>query len=206
MLFPPALENGFIEFWLTEDTNSNAWLSGVVLTSVIFQIPQRYVLVNHLSILDAGLRLLPFTAVMALSSVLVAALMNKMAVPAVYTLLTGGVFQIIGVAGLSQASTRPKINPTQYGFEVFAGVGVGIFNVVLILLAPGIVQKQHLGTVTHFFTRWISCMELADTDISCWQWSYKSVQNLGWFPWVVHCHRCHKPVTASRPRRCCRLD
>jgi len=119
------------------------------LTTVIFQVPQRYMLVNHLAILDAGLRLLPFTAVMALSSVLVAVLMNKIQVPAVYTLLAGALFQVIGVVGLSQASTRPEIDPAQYGFEVFAGVGVGIFNVILILLAPRIVQKQHLGIVTH---------------------------------------------------------
>ncbi|KAI0120745.1 MFS general substrate transporter [Hypoxylon sp. NC0597] len=123
----------------------NAWLSGLVLTVTLVQIPQRFMLVNSLSAIDAGVRLLPFTAVIALTSVLAAIIASKAKIPAVYVLIFGACIEVAGVAGLSRTSTQPTIELSQYGFQVLAGAGVGIYNIILILLTPYVVERKDLA-------------------------------------------------------------
>ncbi|KAH8702536.1 major facilitator superfamily domain-containing protein [Talaromyces proteolyticus] len=123
----------------------NAWLSGMVMTSTIVQIPQRFMLVNSLSAIDGGVRLLPFTAIMTSTAVVVTVIMTKTGVSVAYSLIFGALLQIAGVAGLSQASTQAGIEASQYGFQILAGAGVGIFNIILLLLTPHVVAKHDLA-------------------------------------------------------------
>lgn len=115
------------------------------MTVTIVQIPQRFMLVNHLSAIDAGVRLLPFVAVMAITSVILSVMMTTTKVPAVFTLIFGVMCEVAGVAGLSQTPTHDGIQASQYGFQILAGAGVGIFNVILLLLTPHIVDQNDLG-------------------------------------------------------------
>ena len=126
---------------------ANAWLSGMVMMVSIVQIPQRFMLVNRISAIDAGVRLLPFAAVMCVASLAVAMISTrtKRGVHVVFALVLGGVLQVAGTAGLSQTSNDLAIDASRYGFQVLAAVGVGIFNYVLILLTPLAVDKKHLG-------------------------------------------------------------
>jgi hypothetical protein len=114
--------------------------------STIVQIPQRFMLVHGLSAIDAGVRLLPFTIVMASTSIVLSIIISKADVPAMLTLIFGAALQIAGVAGLSQSSTGSGIEASVFGFEILAGAGVGLFNVITILLTPRIVDKRDLGT------------------------------------------------------------
>lgn len=117
----------------------------MVLVVTIVQIPQRFMLVNSLPAIDAGVRLLPFAAVVASTSVIVATIMGKFKIPAVLSLIFGAFLEIAGVVGLSKASTSPEIQASQYGFQILAGAGVGIYNIVLILLTPYVVTKADIG-------------------------------------------------------------
>jgi hypothetical protein len=124
----------------------NAFCSGAIITAFIVQLPQRFVLVNDLSTIQAGIRLLPFAAVIGLTCIIMSFVFSESKIPVLYWLLFGGLLQVAGAAGLSKTSTDPDIDPAQYGFQVLAGAGVGVFNVGLILLTPRIVSKKHLGT------------------------------------------------------------
>lgn len=131
---------------LAHYNDSNAFLSGAIITVSIVQIPQRFVIVNNLSNIQAGVRLLPFAAVMAFTPVGMSLVLGKFKVPVLYWLLLGGLLQVAGVAGFSQSSTGKDIKASQYGFQILAGIGVGIFNVLLLLLTPHIVERKHMGT------------------------------------------------------------
>ncbi|RYP47037.1 hypothetical protein DL768_006832 [Monosporascus sp. mg162] len=120
----------------------NAWLSGLVLVVTIVQIPQRFMLVNSLSAIDAGLRLLPFAAVVASTSVLTAIIASKAKIPAINVLIFGACIEVAGVAGLSRTSTQSTIESPQYGFQILAGAGVGIYNIILILLTPYVLSQM----------------------------------------------------------------
>lgn len=117
----------------------------MVVTSTIVQIPQRFILVNSLSVMDAGVRLLPFTVLMAITPVVFTLILAKKEIPVTYIFIFGALLEVAGVAGLSNASTELGIEASQYGFQILTGAGVGIFNILLLLLTPRIVEKQELG-------------------------------------------------------------
>lgn len=123
----------------------NAFFSGSILTTLIVQIPQRFMTVNGLSPLAAGSRLLPFAALVPGGSTLAAIAMGRMKLPPTYILLAGSIFETAGVVGLSKSSTQPAISASQYGFQILAGAGVGCFNVALALLVPYVTEKRDLG-------------------------------------------------------------
>ncbi|KAI6093015.1 hypothetical protein F4821DRAFT_253759 [Hypoxylon rubiginosum] len=123
----------------------NAWLSGMVMTVTIVQIPQRFMIVDRLSPIDSGVRLLPFAAVMVSTSVLVTVAIAKFKVFAVTSLILGALLEIAVVAGFSRASTHVGIEPSQYVFQILAGVCVGICNIILLLLTPHLVEKEDLA-------------------------------------------------------------
>jgi hypothetical protein len=123
-------------------TICNAWLSGMVLTVTIVQIPQRFMLVNERSPIDAGVGLLPFATVMAFTSVVVSVIMSKTPVPVIPTLIFGALLQVGGTAGLSQTSVQPDIEASQYMFQVLSGMGVGLVNIILLLMSPLVADKK----------------------------------------------------------------
>lgn len=116
------------------------------------QIPQRFVIVNKLSTIEAGVRLLPFAVVMTATTMVMAIVLGKSKIPAVYWLLFGGVLQVAGISGFSQLSTDIPVQGSQYGFQVLVGFGIGLFNVVLLLLTPHIVDKRYLGKKGRSYT------------------------------------------------------
>ncbi|KAH8885981.1 MFS general substrate transporter [Thozetella sp. PMI_491] len=141
----PLLSWGIITNRVFMAALGNAWLSGMVLTVTIVQIPQRFMLVNNLSPIDAGVRLLPFTATMAFTSVFLAILMTRIKIAVVPLLIFGACLQIAGAAGLSQASTGIDLKGSQYGLQIIAGVGVGLLNIILLLITPHVVDKKDLA-------------------------------------------------------------
>lgn len=141
---PPGLIT-YLSRYFHANSHSNAWLSGMVMTVTIVQIPQRFMIVDRLSPIDSGVRLLPFAAVMVSTSVLVTVAIAKFKVFAVTSLILGALLEIAVVAGFSRASTHVGIEPSQYVFQILAGVCVGICNIILLLLTPHLVEKEDLG-------------------------------------------------------------
>ncbi|OGM40588.1 hypothetical protein ABOM_010663 [Aspergillus bombycis] len=122
--------------------HNRVWI-GMLLNSIflggtwfvtIFQLPQRFQVVNGLSPLQAGIRFIPFTAAAPVGSALSSA--------------------VVGFALLSTLSASLTITAAQYGYQIIAGFGCGINISLLILMTPFTVEERDkavaMGAVAQF--------------------------------------------------------
>lgn len=106
------------------------------MNMIKFQLPQRFQLVNGLSALDAGVRLLPFGAAVPIGTVAGAKAASALRVPAIFLVMFGAVIQIICYSLLSTLGNSLSIEPAMYGYEVLVGLGSGPSYQVLYLIVP----------------------------------------------------------------------
>ncbi|KAI1171984.1 putative efflux pump antibiotic resistance protein [Nemania sp. FL0916] len=129
-------------------------LLGGSLTVTVFQLPQRFQLLNGLSGLDAGVRLIPFGAAFPVGCVVGARVASKWRVAPVMIVPVGTTLQALGFALLGTLSTEPRLHPRTYGFEILAGFGVGMNYQSLYLMIPFVTTKRDnavaLATVSQF--------------------------------------------------------
>jgi len=111
-------------------------LTGCVMTTISFQLPQRYQIVNGLSSVDAGVRILPFGAGFPVGMIGGSTLGSKLRVPAIYLVMFGSVLQIMGCALLGTQSSADGIDHALYGYQVISGIGCGMTYQMLYLLIP----------------------------------------------------------------------
>ncbi|KUJ13244.1 MFS multidrug transporter-like protein [Mollisia scopiformis] len=123
----------------------NSYFAGTIFLVCTVQIPQRFETINKDSAFRAGIRLIAFVLFVPTSSAFAAILLGKSKIPHCWILLSGCILNIAGTVGLSMTSTSTTINSSQYGFQILTGIGVGLFNGVLILLIPYVVEKRDLG-------------------------------------------------------------
>ncbi|KAM0308687.1 hypothetical protein ACHAO8_009778 [Botrytis cinerea] len=133
----------------------NALFLGGPWFVTIFQLPQRFQVVDGISALDAGFKLIPFTVLAPVGSVISAVLAGKVKVPPIYLVLIASCIQVIGFALLSTLPIAAAVSSAQYGYQVIAGFGVGINISTLILMTPYSVADPRdksvaLGCVTQF--------------------------------------------------------
>lgn len=117
-------------------SSSNALFLGGPWFVTIFQLPQRFQVVDGISALDAGFKLIPFTVLAPVGSVISAVLAGKVKVPPIYLVLIASCIQVIGFALLSTLPIAAAASSAQYGYQVIAGFGVGINISTLILMTP----------------------------------------------------------------------
>lgn len=115
----------------------------------MFQLPQRLQVVNGLSPIQAGVRLIPFSLAAPFGSVITAGLAKSVKIPLVYMILVAAALQVIGFALLSTLPTTQAMIPAQYGYQVIAGFGCGINISLLVLITPFCVQERDKGTHHH---------------------------------------------------------
>lgn len=101
-------------------------------------------LVNNLSAIQAGVRLLPFAAALTLTIMVVAIVITKFPLNSMYLLLIGALLSTAGAAGLSQTSKALDIQPAIYGWEILTGAGLGFVGFVVLYLTPLLVDKKNL--------------------------------------------------------------
>ncbi|XDG05322.1 hypothetical protein ABKA04_004937 [Annulohypoxylon sp. FPYF3050] len=111
------------------------FLGGPTVVS-IFTLPQRFQLVYGLSGLDAGVRLIPFTALIPIGSAFGSRISGRFKIPCVYLMLIGSIMQIIGFAFLGTLPKTLTIPTRTYGLEVLAGFGCGINFLMLLMMIP----------------------------------------------------------------------
>ena len=110
----------------------------------LIQIPQRYQAVNGVSTLSAGAKLIPYSLMSPVGSAVAAALMKRKISP-LLILVAGGVFQTIGISLLSTLGSSKHISPSQYGYQILAGIGVGLNIATVTLMTPPLIDKRDLG-------------------------------------------------------------
>lgn len=119
---------------------------GVPMGVVAYQIPQRFQIINGMSSLDAGVRLLPYGAAFTFGNIVSGRLSGRLRVPTVYLVLVGSALQIIGYTLMSKLSATPEVQPAIYGYMVLVGVGGGLNYLSLYITIPFVVDKRDKGT------------------------------------------------------------
>ncbi|KAF1962121.1 MFS general substrate transporter [Byssothecium circinans] len=132
----------------------NALFLGAPWSAIVFQLPQRFQVVNGMSAIGAGIRLLPFTASAPVGSI-VTAMLAKQGVPPLYLVIFGSTLQVIGFALLGTLDPYDSaISAAQYGYQAMAGLGSGTNISLLALMTPFSVQPRDkavaMGAVTQF--------------------------------------------------------
>lgn len=126
------------------NTRNSIFLGGTWFVT-IFQLPQRFQVVNGLSPLQAGIRFIPFTVAAPVGSALSSAVAKALKIPLVYLVLLASVIQVVGFALLSTLSASLTITAAQYGYQIIAGFGCGINISLLILMTPFTVEERDKG-------------------------------------------------------------
>lgn len=109
---------------------------------LVFQIPQRFQLVNGLSNIQSGVRVLPFGALFPAGSITGNTLASKFRVPVLYLVLLGSSLQVIGFALLSTIDASLSMNPAIYGYLILCGFGCGMSYIMWWVTVPFTVEKR----------------------------------------------------------------
>lgn len=125
----------------------NSFLSGGVVSTCVFQIPQRYMTVNGLSPFHAAVRLLAFGGLVPIGSGLTGLFLRRFRLQPCIVIGLGAAFQIAGTALLSQSSSEFDIHPSQYGYQILIGIGLGFVMPALIYVLPFTQEKRDLGKI-----------------------------------------------------------
>ncbi|CAH0033861.1 unnamed protein product [Clonostachys rhizophaga] len=127
---------------------------GGPMTVTVFQLPQRFQIINGLSSVDAGVRLVPFGVTVPIGAMLGSRIAGNLRVPPIFVAIGGAILQVVGFALLSQLPSTTQIPPSVYGFQVLCGIGVGATYQSLYILVPLIVgikdQAVGMGAATQF--------------------------------------------------------
>ncbi|ORX95042.1 major facilitator superfamily domain-containing protein [Clohesyomyces aquaticus] len=133
----------------------NAVFLGAPWSGIVFQLPQRFQVINEASSIGAGIRLLPFTASAPVGSVVTAALAKKGVSP-IYLVMFASILQVIGFALLGTLRVQDgfAISSAQYGYQAMAGFGSGTNISLLTLMTPFSVEEKDkavaIGAITQF--------------------------------------------------------
>ncbi|TGO32417.1 hypothetical protein BHYA_0319g00010 [Botrytis hyacinthi] len=114
----------------------NAVFLGIPYFVTLFQLPQRFQVVDNTTALNAAFRLIPFTLLCPVGSIVSTVVAGKAKVPPIFLIMIGSGFQILGFVLLSTLTASEVTPVSQYGFQVIAGFGVGINLSTLLLITP----------------------------------------------------------------------
>lgn len=120
---------------------------GGPLVVTLYQIPQVFGLVYGLSDLDAGIRVVPFTALWSVGLIVAPTLAGRLKVPPIYIILVGCVIQVIGFSLLGTLPISTEIPPQIYAYEVIAGLGCGLVFPLLFVMTPFVNEGRDRGMV-----------------------------------------------------------
>ena len=108
-------------------------------------LTQRLQTVNGMSSGGAGVRLIAYSLAGPLSSILTTVSAKKSGIPIMFFLVLGSSLQVIGGALLCTLPDSTATIPAQYGYEILAGLGLGVTFGILMLGVPFAVEKRDLG-------------------------------------------------------------
>ncbi|KAF2786130.1 MFS multidrug transporter-like protein [Melanomma pulvis-pyrius CBS 109.77] len=137
-VFPWSFLNNRLSFglFLTD------FLLGPPSLVAIYSLPQRFQVVNGSSPLGAGIKLLPYTAVTSISSMLMSALASKAQIPVLYIIIFCSVCQTVGFGLLSYIPLSETVSSAQFGYQSLAAFGTGANMTLLIVMSPYLVTKK----------------------------------------------------------------
>lgn len=181
-------------------------LSGVPFVTLVLTLPGRFQSVNGESALGAGLKILPFTLLVAFGSIVTGALTAKGRVSAFRVLTLGTLLQCSGVGLLYSVSVELAPSSRLYGFQVLAGLGTGLSLTTLLNMVPfvmttksklGKAREQQSNALVHSgYLKFKRPVLTSFSDSGCAWWRY-AAEN---FRWRHRRCRCHKSSQQYRQR------
>ncbi|CAG8253813.1 unnamed protein product [Penicillium salamii] len=130
------------------------FLCGCPWNVVIVYLAQRFQLLNQLSPLEAGIRIIPYTAVATVMTIITCLMSRKARIPVIYFALSGSILHTVGNLLLSsQVQQASSFFTAGYGYQAMAGAGVGISLGILTLATPYVVETKDLATATGALTQ-----------------------------------------------------
>ncbi|KAF5855224.1 hypothetical protein ETB97_009653 [Aspergillus alliaceus] len=124
------------------------FVSGCPWNVVVVYVSQRFQILERLSPLGAGIRLIPYTAIATLSTSIANIACLRGRIPFVYLIFAGSILHTVGMVLLSTLPQSDSFPRAGYGYEVIAGVGIGISIGICILAVPYVVETRDLATAT----------------------------------------------------------
>ena len=116
-------------------------LVGGPMIVTVFQLAQRFQLLNGLSSLDAGIRILPYGVVFPIGSMVGTQASSSLKIPSVWLIILGSILQIIGLALFSLLGSSVEIHARIYGYQVLVGFGCGLTFVMAYITVPFVVTE-----------------------------------------------------------------
>lgn len=126
-------------------THRTTFLVGVPFNVVVVTLPQRFQAVSGTTALGAGIRLLPYSFSASFGALTANIAGAKGKIAPMYLLFVGALCQVLGLSLLSTLSTSAAFPAAGYGYEVLAGVGVGVTFGILVLATPFVAEPRDLG-------------------------------------------------------------
>lgn len=122
---------------------------GAPFNVAVVSLPQRLQAVSSMSVLDAGVRLIPFSVSGALSSALANLICSRAKVPPLYFLIFGSALTTLGNALLSTLPVDSTSFPGEgYAYMVITAAGIGTTFGILVLATPFMVEARDLAVAT----------------------------------------------------------
>ncbi|KAK8119738.1 efflux pump antibiotic resistance protein [Apiospora kogelbergensis] len=127
----------------------NTFMTGAVSVTCVVLIPLRYQTAGALSPLDAGVRLILFSAVSPIGAIVAAMLCKKKRTPPLFVMLFGALLQILGLVLVTTlAKPDDRDWPGLYGLQVCIGFGMGFAMGTATLLTPAITERRDLAVAS----------------------------------------------------------
>ncbi|KAE8344924.1 hypothetical protein BDV24DRAFT_171410 [Aspergillus arachidicola] len=135
---------------------NRAWMGMLIITFasgcpwnvIIVYLAQRFQVLERLTPVDAGIRLIPYSALATVSTAVANLACLRGRIPFVCLILFGSLLQTVGMALfaiLPQTDSSPSAG---YGYEVIAGAGIGVTIGICVLAVPYVVETRDLATAT----------------------------------------------------------
>lgn len=122
-------------------------LSGLPYNLITIDVPQRFQTVYGQSPVNAGVRLLPFNAFVAVFGAATPGIAGRTKIAPIWFLLLGSTLQLIGIILFSTLSTNVtnSIPGANYGYEALTASGIGMCFGMSLVLPPHLVEKRDTG-------------------------------------------------------------
>lgn len=114
--------------------DSSAFLTGFPFMVTIIDLPQRFQIINDLSPVKAGIRMLPLLLSSAVGAGITGVLCSKKNLSS-YLLVFANALQIVGTGLFTTLPVTQSIATSQYGFQIIMGLAFGMSLTCLIIIA-----------------------------------------------------------------------
>ncbi|OOO09604.1 major facilitator superfamily MFS_1 [Aspergillus oryzae] len=133
---------------------NRAWMGMLIITFasgcpwnvIVVYLAQRFQVLERLSPVDAGIRLIPYSALATVGTAGANLACLRGRIPFVYLILFGSLLQTVGMALFSIIPQTNSFPSAGYGYEVIAGAGIGVTIGICVLAVPYVVETRDLAT------------------------------------------------------------